>query len=256
MIRFITVPLLLLLPLLTMAQPARYQVDTIKEARAILVFTKTATWRHPSIDDGVAALYKMSREENWTMTVTEDAYHFTQENLRRYDAIVFLSTTGDVLNDGQQNAFTGYINGGGGYVGIHAASDTEHSWPWYGRMVGGYFKSHPKVQEATLNVHRKTRHPAVAHLDSTWVKKDEWYNFKQAIPDYVTVLLDVDENTYEGKRMGGYHPIAWYHHFEGGRIFYTGLGHTPATYTEPDFVRHLKAGIQWAAGLTEVGANK
>ncbi|NJC27765.1 ThuA domain-containing protein [Neolewinella antarctica] len=243
---------LLLLPVLMNAQRATFQSDTMMTAKSLLVFTKTATFRHPSITEGVAALYQMSRAQNWTMTVTEDAYHFTDAKLRSYDAVVFLSTTGDILNDEQQDAFVKYVNNGGGFVGIHAASDTEHDWPWYGGLIGGQFKHHPKVQEAHLNVHHETRHPAVAHLGQEWVKEDEWYNFKNPIPNNISVLLDLDESTYEGKQMGGYHPIAWYHYYEGGRVFYTGLGHTAETFVQPDFVTHLREGIRWATGLTDV----
>lgn len=228
-------------------------MDTIKPQKSLLVFTKTGTFRHTSINQGIPAIAKMSQAENWTMTTTEDAFHFTPDKLDRYDGIIFLNTTGDILNEMQQNAFIRFINNGGGFVGVHAASDTEHDWPWYSQLIGGQFKSHPKVQEARLNVHHETGHPAVAHLGEEWLKTDEWYNFKAPLPSNVNVLLDLDEISYKGKQMGGYHPIAWYHHFEGGRVFFTGLGHTPKSFTaEEDYLTHLKEGIKWAIGLTDV----
>lgn len=244
--------LVLLLPLSLSAQSSAIIPDSPKEAKSLLVFTKTAGWRHGSIDQGVSTINKMSQAENWTMTVTEDANHFTKDKLKRYNGIIFLNTTGDILNEGQQDAFIHYIHNGGGFVGIHAASDTEHGWPWYGALIGGQFKSHPKIQEARLNIHHENNHPSIAHLDEEWAKKDEWYNFKAPLPSNVNVLLDLDESSYEGKQMGGYHPIAWYHHYEGGRVFYTGLGHAPKTFQQEEFSLHLKEGIKWAIGLTHV----
>ncbi len=222
----------------------------------LFVFTKTDGYRHKSIDDGVKALWKMSLENNWTVTFSEDSSHFNSANLSRYNAIIFLNTTLNVLGEAQERAFEKYINNGGAFVGIHAATDTEYDWEWYGQMIGARFKSHPATQSATLNVHHNCSHPSVDHLQNKWEKVDEWYNFKEPVPSYVNVLLDLDESTYEGKRMGINHPIAWYHTFEGGRIFYTGLGHTPKTYTDSLFLQHLKEGIRWATGLTHVPTPK
>jgi hypothetical protein len=163
--------------------------------------------------------------------------------LKNYKLVVFLSTTLDVLNDAQQKAFESYIKNGGAYLGIHAAADTEYDWPWYGKMVGGYFVSHPAQQKAKIDVVDKT-HPSTAHLSDVWMHFDEWYNYKELNPD-VHVLLNLDESSYEGGTNGKNHPIAWYHEFDGGRVFYTGLGHTETSYDEPEFRQHLLGGITW-----------
>lgn len=171
-------------------------------------------------------------------------------NLKQYAAVVFLNTTGDVLNPQQEKAFEAYIKSGGGFVGVHAATDTEFDWPWYGKLVGAYFVKHPAQQFADLKViNAKTI--ATAHLPETWNRKDEWYNFKDISPD-INILLNIDENSYKGGSNGANHPMAWYHDFEGGRAFYTGLGHTAESYTDPLFLQHLWAGMQYAMGIKKM----
>ena len=210
----------------------------------LLVFTKTAGFVHNSIPEGVAALQKMAAENNWTIDTTSDAGLFTSDNLKKYNAIVFLSTTGDVLNDAQQTAFESYMQGGGGYVGIHAAADTEYDWPFYNQVVGAYFLSHPKQQKAVINVKDKG-HAATSFLPDRWERFDEWYNYKSIVPG-IKVLALLDESTYEGGKNGDNHPIAWYHEIGKGRAFYTGLGHTKESYVEPFFLQHLLGGIRYA----------
>jgi type 1 glutamine amidotransferase len=217
----------------------------------ILVFTKTNGFRHASIDAGVPALWTMSKNNNWSVTFTEDSTYFNDLNLKNISVIVFLNTTMDVLGPAGEKSFEKYIKNGGGFVGIHAAADTEYDWPFYERMLGVQFASHPKTQEATMKVYKEDPHLAIAHLGKTWTKVDEWYNFKKAVPEYVNILLELDESSYTGTRMGIKHPIAWYHEFEGGRVFYTGLGHTPESFSNPTYLIHLEEGIKWAAGLTE-----
>jgi len=160
---------------------------------------------------------------------------------------VFLNTTGDVLDATQQTAFEGYIQAGGGYVGVHAAADTEYGWPWYGELVGAYFHSHPAIQSATIKVADRV-HPSTAGLPARWVRTDEWYNFTANPRGDVHVLATIDENTYSGGNMGFDHPIAWCHAYDGGRAWYTNSGHNATTYTEPRFLDHLAGGILWAAG--------
>jgi cytochrome c len=163
--------------------------------------------------------------------------------------VIFLSTTGNVLNTGQQNAFENYIQDGGGFVGIHAAADTEYDWGFYGNLVGAYFKSHPAIQQATVKVADRT-HPATRHLPERWVRTDEWYDYRTNPRGDVHVLATLDETTYTGENMNtnADHPIAWCQPFEGGRSFYTGGGHTQESYGEPAFQQHLLGGIRWAAG--------
>lgn len=223
-----------------------------EEQPSLLVCTKTNGFRHASIPNGVNALWEMARKNDWLISFTEDSTQFATQNLAQYDAIIFLNTTQDILGAAGERAFEEYINNGGAFVGIHAATDTEYEWDFYDKMLGAHFVSHPKTQTAKINVHHEHHHAAVAHLDKEWVRKDEWYNFKNPVPAYVNVLLDLDESSYQGQRMGSYHPISWYHTYEGGRIFYTGLGHTKAAYEEANFLTHLEEGIKWAAGITHV----
>jgi type 1 glutamine amidotransferase len=213
----------------------------------ILVFSKTAGYRHACIPAGIATLRQICRENGMVMDTTEDASAFTEENLRRYAAVVFLNTTGDVLNPAQETDFERYIQAGGGYVGIHAATDTEYGWSWYGGLAGAYFSSHPAIQEARVQV-CDHRHHATKHLpDSLWIRSDEWYNFKNVNPN-LNILLKLDESSYEGGTMQGNHPLAWYHEYDGGRAFYTAMGHTEASYEEPLFRQHLLGGLLYAIG--------
>ncbi len=212
----------------------------------VLVFSKTAGFRHSSIGVGITAIQQLGAANGFTVTATEDAAQFTTANLAQYQAVVFLSTTGDVLNATQQTAFQSYIASGGGYVGIHAAADTEYDWPWYGGLVGAWFASHPAIQTATVRVEDRTS-PATAHLGATWVRSDEWYNYRTNPRANVKVLMSLDESTYSGGSMGD-HPITWCQNYGGGRAFYTGLGHTDASYSDAAFRTMLLGGIQIAAG--------
>jgi cytochrome c len=213
----------------------------------VLVFSKTAGFRHNAIPDGIAAIQSLGGAHDFSVTATEDASAFNSANLVDYEAVVFLNTTGNVLDAAQQLALEQYIQNGGGWVGIHAAADTEYDWDWYGDLVGAYFKSHPATQPATIVVADQV-HPSTASLPQLWTRTDEWYDFRTNPRGNVHVLATVDEGTYTGGTMGFDHPIAWYHDFDGGRAWYTGLGHTRASYTEPLFLSHLLGGIQYAAG--------
>jgi cytochrome c len=217
----------------------------------ILVFTKTAGFRHGSIPPAVREVRDLGRRHGLTVDATENADAFTTSNLRRYEAVVFLLTTGDVLNDGQQRAFERFIRAGGGYAGVHSAADTEYGWAWYGRLLGTRFRNHPHIQRASISV-TTARHPSTADLPRRWTRTDEWYNFTRSPRPSVRVLATLDEASYspgEGA-MGSDHPIAWSHQFEGGRAWFTGGGHTDESYAEPLFRRHLIGGIRYAAGLT------
>jgi type 1 glutamine amidotransferase len=213
----------------------------------LLVFSKTAGFRHESIPEGIAAIRQLGQQHGFSVEATEDAAFFTQDQLAKYRVVVFLNTTLDVLNGAQQAAFERYIRSGGGFVGVHSAADTEYDWAWYGKLVGGYFESHPHIQEAVIRVKHK-EHPACEGIPADWKRTDEWYNYKSLNPA-TTVLMTLDESTYEGGKNGTNHPIAWFHDYDGGRAFYTGLGHRKETYGEPLFLQHLWGGIRWAAGL-------
>ncbi|MEU9926148.1 ThuA domain-containing protein [Streptomyces anulatus] len=218
-----------------------------RTAKRVLVFSKTAGFRHDSIPTGIEALKEIGKDTNITVDSTESAAQFTTSNLARYDAVAFLSTTGDVLNAEQQKAFENYVATGGGYVGIHAAADTEYDWKFYGGLVGAYFDSHPQIQPATVRVEDHD-HPATAHLDDEWQRTDEWYNYGTNPRDKAKVLATLDETTYTGGNMKGDHPISWCQTYEGGRSFYTGLGHTKESYAEPAFRSHVLGGLRYATG--------
>jgi len=219
---------------------------TTKQQKKILVFSKTAGFRHASIPKGKEALLLLGKQNNFLVDTTEDASFFTTNTLNQYDAVVFLSTTGDVLNNEQQAAFENFIRSGKGFVGIHAATDTEYDWPWYGKLVGAYFANHPKQQNAKLQL-TDEQHVSTKHLPKTWERFDEWYNFKNRNND-VKVLLTIDESSYQGGKEGSYHPMAWYHLYDGGRAFYTALGHTDESYKEEAFLKHVLGGINYAIG--------
>ena len=216
----------------------------------VLVFSKTAAYRHDAIPDGIAAIRELGAQHGFAVDATEDATAFTRANLARYDAVVFLSTTGDVLDTAQQSAFERYIRAGGGYAGVHAAADTEYDWPFYGGLVGAYFRTHPAVQQATIGVEDRA-HPATAQLGAAWQRTDEWYDYRDNPRDGVRVLATLDEASYEGGTMGEDHPIAWCQDYRGGRAFYTGLGHTKESYTDPAFRQHLLGGIRYATGAAQ-----
>ncbi|MEV7866164.1 ThuA domain-containing protein [Streptomyces sp. NPDC088124] len=218
-----------------------------KTEKRVLVFSRTAGFRHDSIPEGVAALKELGKTTGITVDSTEEAGQFTTSNLARYDAVVFLSTTGDVLDADQQKAFENYVATGGGYMGVHAAADTEYDWKFYGGLVGAYFDSHPAIQPATVRVEDKG-HPATAHLDDEWQRTDEWYNYRTNPRGQARVLATLDETTYQGGKMKGDHPIAWCQTYEGGRSFYTGGGHTKESYAEAPFREHLLGGLRYAAG--------
>jgi type 1 glutamine amidotransferase len=216
----------------------------------VLVFSKTAGFRHDSIPQGIAMIRELGGANSFTVTATEDANAFNTTNLAQFEAVVFLNTTGDVLNATQQTALESYIRGGGGYAGIHSAADTEHDWPFYGELVGAYFASHPAIQQATERVEGRA-HAATAHLGQTWVRTDEWYNFRTNPRSSAKVLATLDESTYSGGSMGGDHPITWCKSVQGGRSFYTGNGHTQSSYAEPAFRSMILGGIRYAANRTK-----
>ncbi|MEO5977354.1 MAG: ThuA domain-containing protein [Chryseolinea sp.] len=225
-----------------------WSCDSSNQKR-VLVFSKTNGWKHTSIPYGIEAITMLGTENGFLVDTTKDASVFDDFNLKQYDAVIFNSTTRNVLNADQQAAFERFIQAGGGFVGIHAAADTEYEWPWYDQLVGAHFSSHPhnpNVRTATVLV-SDTSHISTRGLPAKWERKDEWYNYKSFYPD-IKVLAFLDENSYEGGTNGANHPIAWYHEFDGGRAFYTGGGHEDSSFSEPMFLKHLLGGIQYAMG--------
>ena len=218
----------------------------------VLVFSKNTYFFHASIPNGIAAIKKLGAENGFNADTTTNADWFIEDTLKKYAAVIFISTAdnkGLLLNQYQEAAFKRYIQKGGGYVGIHAASDAEYDWDWYNKLVGAVFNGHPNkphIQQAKLHV-VDTGHISTKGLPKVWERKDEWYNFKNLNKD-VKVLITIDENTYIGGTNGNSHPMSWYHNYDGGRAFYTALGHTEESFTEPLFLKHLLGGIQYAIG--------
>lgn len=220
------------------------------QTQRVLVFSKTEGFRHSSIDAGKAAMSKMAAAKGFVVDFTEDATQFITPNLKRYSAVVFLNTTGDVLNDVQQQEFERYIQAGGGYLGIHAAADCEYEWPWYGKLVGAWFLDHPmspsNVQKGKFYVADKNSF-ATKDMPDEFERTDEFYSFKQIDPS-IHVLVKIDEKSYQGGKNGDNHPMSWYHDFDGGRAFYTNMGHTDETFKEELFLNHLWQGLHYAMG--------
>ena len=240
--------LLILLSLIVIAAVAFFAFRSSGEIH-VLVFSKTQAFRHESIAAGKAAILKMGREKGFSVDTTENADIFKEKNLKKYNVIIFLNTTGDILNEAQQIELNRFLQAGGGWVGVHAAADTEYDWPWYGGLVGAWFKNHPNnpnVREARVEVKDKD-HPASESLPNEWTHTDEWYNYQSFGAD-LTVLVNLDESSYEGGENGENHPITWYHEYDGGRAFYTGLGHTDETYEDENFLKILWGGIKYAGG--------
>ncbi|MEM7585512.1 MAG: ThuA domain-containing protein [Acidobacteriota bacterium] len=218
---------------------------------SILVFTRAEGFVHPSITDGVTLLTDLAMEEGATLDVTDETDVFTPAGLAAYDVVVWVSTTGDVLDAPEQAAFEDFIRAGGGYVGIHAAADCEYGWPWYGELLGNraWFDSHPAIQTATLLL-ESPDHPGAGLFDDVDTFQDEWYNFRSNPRPAVQVVQTIDEDSYDpgSGAMGDDHPIVWAHDFQGGRSFYTALGHRPATYSDIRFKEQIRGALQWAAG--------
>ena len=253
--------LLVVIFVLTLAIPASWAQKKNEEVEKInvLVFSKTKGFRHQSISSGVKCMWELGLKNHWNVTATEDATLFTDEFLSKFDVVVWLNTTQDVLDNAQQEAFVRFYRGGKGFVGIHSAADTEYEWEWYGKMMGGaWFKGHPPTQEATLII-EDTNHPSMTVFEEKDIKRwkviDEWYAHKANPRPHVHVLMTLDESTVKntGKNpernlMGGDHPMAWYNEFDGGRSFYTNRGHTHEAFDDPELREHFRGGIEWAAG--------
>lgn len=230
--------------------PAPAQPD---DGLSVLVYSHTNGFRHAAIPDGIEAFQSLGEAHGWTVEATEDSTVFRPDRLAGVDVVVFLNTTGDAVGPEGQEALRAFVENGGGYVGVHSAADTEYDWPWYGRLVGAYFEGHPRVQTATVRV-EDAEHPSTRMLPAEWVRRDEWYNYRESPRGDVRVLLALDESTYEGGTMGGDHPIAWSHTVGDGRSWYTGGGHTPESYVDDQFRAHLTGGVRWAAGAAAPAA--
>lgn len=224
-------------------------VPAFGEDFRVLVFSKTAGFRHDSIPAGIELIRSLGAAHDFGVDASENAGLFTLQKLREYRVVIFLNTTGDVLDGGQQAAFEAYIRGGGGWVGVHSAADTEYAWPFYGELLGGaWFRDHPAIQAATLRV-EDGAHPSTRHFPASFPFTDEWYNFRVNPRGAARVLLAIDEASYSpgAGAMGDHHPLAWSRSLGAGRAWYTNLGHRSETYGDPLFAQHLLGGILWAS---------
>lgn len=221
----------------------------------VLLFSRTQGWHHESIKDGVEAFYQLGERHFFNVEWQENADWFTDDKLKQYDVIVFLNTTGNILNEAQQEAMEKFIRSGKGFVGIHSASDTEYEWQWYTRLVGRMFITHPEIQTAQLHpLHRKF--PGMSGFRSPHLFTDEWYVLSPEKQKGLNYLLAIDEKSYNAGKpttdypmggMEGFHPVSWYHEYDGGRSFYTAMGHLPAVYKDAFFLEHIYGGLYWAA---------
>jgi type 1 glutamine amidotransferase len=221
-----------------------------------LLITKTGGWHHDSIGAAVPAMQDLAKLHDFELVWPNNmAEVITDKGLASYKVIVFMLTTGDILNDEQQAAIERFVQSGKGFAAIHTGTDTEYEWPWYTKMMGTTFHIHPAVQTATLVV-KDRNFPGMDQFATRSLRTEEWYEFSKQIPDTCRVLLTVDESTYDpranwgakkGEGMGDFHPISWYHEYDGGRAFQTAMGHLPATYSDPVFLHHVYGGIYWAA---------
>lgn len=225
-----------------------------KQFKALLV-TTTRGWHHESVHYGVPAIKELGVRNFFDVTVFENPGGFTDQFVQQFQVIIFLNTTGDIFDTAQQKVMERFIRSGKGFVGIHSASDTEYDWEWYTKMVGRMFYIHPTVQTAKLQVVDPS-FPGLQLLSGGKLWTDEWYEFSADKTTGLQTILSVDESSYnpkvnwgakKGEGMGKQHPIAWYHNYDGGRAFYTALGHLPTVYSEEAFLQHLYAGILWAA---------
>jgi uncharacterized protein len=227
-----------------------------KQFKALLV-TTTRGWHHESLHAGVLAIQQLGVKNYFDVVLFENPEGFTDKYLEQFKVIIFLNTTGDIFDTAQQKVMERFIQSGKGFVGIHSASDTEYDWEWYTKLVGRMFQIHPVIQTAKINI-VDSLFPGVEGFAGNRLWTDEWYEFGPEKISGIKNILTIDESTYnpkvewahrnkKGVGMGKLHPVAWYHHYDGGRSFYTALGHLPVVYSDPVFLHHLYAGIYWAA---------
>jgi len=221
--------------------------SNVKNPIKLLIYSRTAGFRHDSIEKGVGVFFDLAESEGLDVTWTEDKSLIKKSVLNDHHVIMFLNTTGDCVDpEGQADLEEFVEKKGGGYVGVHAAADTEYDWAWYGRLVGAYFQSHPHIQPAKIQVVDR-KHPSTKHLSDLWTRTDEWYDYKALPPSTARILMKLDTSSYTGHKMGENHPTSWCQTIGKGRAFYTGGGHTRESYDEPDFRKHLLGAIRWAA---------
>ncbi len=219
----------------------------------VLVFSKTAGFRHNCIPASIKMMSELAQERGWVLTTTENAELFTHSFLNNFDVVVFINPTQEVMNAKQRKCFKAFMEKGKGFVGIHAATDCEFNWPWYGKLTGAYFKTHPKPQEATVII-ENGEHPAMAPFRGmkTYRTFDEWYSFRENPRGKVQVLASLDESSLNEDSLKdknwqmGDHPLIWYQEIGKIRSFYTAFGHTDESYQDPKVREHIGLAVDWA----------
>jgi type 1 glutamine amidotransferase len=232
----------------------------------ILVISQTKGWEHDSVSDAMAAIYNMGRESGlWDTMLRTDTELITKKDLGRntktldyYDAIIFANTTSELdLDDSQKKDMMSFIKEEGkGFVGIHAAMDTNYKWPEYGEMIGGWFDQHPWMTFNAPIVNESPDFPAVRHFPKAFVKYDEIYQAKEWSRDKVNVLLSLDPNklNYDNPRVHRKDrdfAVAWAKSYGKGRVFYSTLGHSQESWDDPDIRKMYFEAIKWVLGMTE-----
>lgn len=208
----------------------------------IILFTKTAAWVHDSLAEGIELVQSAARDHGVTVVESADASVFESADLDGAAAVVFMNTSGILMDDRQRSRLQAYVRGGGGFAGVHNPGDAEQDWPPFRDIVGARFVFHPPVQAAVLDVVDRD-HPSTSFLPERWQVEDEWYAW-DALPTG-RVLLAVDESTYDpGEVRMGYHPICWTDTYGAGTTWFTALGHPKAIYADPLFRRHVWGGIE------------
>lgn len=211
----------------------------------VLVFSRTAGFRHDSIPVAIETLQALGAQSGFAIDTTEDAAQFNDAKLSQYTAVVFASTTREVLDPAQQAAFERFVASGGGFMGVHAAADSGYTWPWYGELVGAWFARHPEGLQSVRVVFENGAGPDGLR---EWNVTDEIYDYRRNPRPLVQVTASIDPASHPDGGMDDDHPIAWCHTNAGGRAWYTGLGHDPALYADPVFRAHLLRGLLWTTG--------
>ncbi|MES2443901.1 MAG: ThuA domain-containing protein [Pseudomonadota bacterium] len=216
----------------------------------VLIFSYSTGYRHASIEAGVAAVKAMGERAGMTMVASADPDIFSEAGLKAFDAIVFVSNTtkpkepeSEWFTGTRRDALQAFVHRGGGIVGIHAAADSHYNWPWFGRLMGGRFVRHPQGTPEGVVTIVDSKHPSTKGLARSVKRVDEWYYYDDFNPQ-VRLLVVLDPQSI-GEKDVNPNPMSWSQEFEGGRVFYTGMGHTPESYAEPWFLKHLEGGLNW-----------
>jgi type 1 glutamine amidotransferase len=216
----------------------------------VLIFSHTTGYRHDSIPAGIAATERIAKRQGFSVRASEDPALFTSRGLRGVRAIVFLSSTTDPkapssewLTGERRAALQSFVRSGGGVLAVHAAADSHYGWPWYGRLIGGRFARHPEgTPPGTLTLADRS-HPVTGGMPATIRRSDEWYEFADYDPTS-RLLVTLDPASI-GEADVNPNPISWVRQVDGGRVFYTAMGHTAESYSDPYVLRHLSNGLAW-----------